>query len=137
MACLLVPATEAIVTTIATKVLEKKEKNLDEKQKKDDCIMQTHKVRLSDKLKKLNYMLWGGTALLAFEHIWHGEIQPFFPFLTAAGNPKDAAEMIHEMSTVGISMAVVVTVVWGIMTAVTSKMEKREEKEILSGERVV
>ena len=32
--------------------------------------------------------------------------------------------MIHEMSTVGVSMAVLVTVIWGIMVAVTSVMEK-------------
>jgi len=32
----------------------------------------------------LTNMLWGGSLLLAFEHVWHGEETPWFPFLTAA-----------------------------------------------------
>ena len=67
---------------------------------------------------------------MAFEHFWHGEIQPFFPFLTAASNPADTAEMLHEMSTVGVSMAVLVTLVWGIITYVSTKIEMRDENLI-------
>lgn len=119
MACFVVPATEAIVTTAVTKVIEKNEKvNLSEETKE----------LFSTKLKRLNHFLWGGSALLAFEHLWHGEIQPFFPFLTAASNPADAAEMIHEMSTVGVTMAVVVTVFWGALTFMTYKMDQAEKK---------
>jgi len=127
MACFIVPATEAIVTTVATKIIENKEKSNDEvKLEQGVCVNELHKEKLSSKLKKLNYLLWGGSGLLAFEHLWHGEIQPFFPFLTAAGNPNDAAIMVHEMSTVGVTMAALVTAVWGVMTVVTSRMEKKE-----------
>ena len=69
-------------------------------------------------------MLWGGSALLAFEHVWHGEVVPFFPFLTAAKDPEAFSEMLHEMSTVGVSMAVVVTLVWGAMVGVSTALEK-------------
>ena len=123
MACFIVPALEAVVTTIATKVLEKRELRLE-------------KGSFSVKLKRLNGLLWGGSALLAFEHLWHGEIQPFFPFLTAVGNPADMEEMFHEMKTVGVSMAILVTAVWGIMTLVLGKIEKNNtlDSKTLKGE---
>lgn len=70
-------------------------------------------------------MLWGGSALLAFEHIWHGEVVPWFPFLTAAANPEDAMAMLHEMATTGVTMAVLVTAVWAGMVAVSNVIEKR------------
>lgn len=127
MACFIVPATEAVVTTIATKIIANKEtQNLNDKLEGGVTVAELNKEKFSGKLKRLNYMLWGGSALLAFEHVWHGEVQPFFPFLTAAGNPADAMEMLHEMSTVGVSMAVLVTAVWGVMTLVTNSIEKKE-----------
>ena len=68
-------------------------------------------------------MLWGGAALLAFEHVWHGEVVPWFPFLTAMGDSGDAAEMFHEMATSGVGMAVLVTLVWIVMVLVSNAME--------------
>ncbi|MDY6354953.1 MAG: hypothetical protein SPL66_09135, partial [Lachnospiraceae bacterium] len=50
---------------------------------------------------------------------------PFFPFLTAASNSHDAVEMLHEMGTTGVAMAVTVTVVWAGMAAVSHMLEKR------------
>ena len=40
-------------------------------------------------------------------------------------NPEDIPEMLHEMATVGVTMAILVTAVWGIMVAVTSAWEKK------------
>ncbi len=130
MACFLVPATEAVVTTIATKCMESKatKPELAEVQFDHNQFETAEKIPFVKKLKWLNHMLWGGSALLAFEHVWHGEVTPWFPFLTAAANPADAAEMLHEMSTAGVSMAVLVTVVWAGMVAVTSSIEKRAMK---------
>jgi hypothetical protein len=128
MACFIVPGTEAVVTTIVTKVIEHKEKKEEaEKLEHGVSVAELNKEHLSSKLKRLNYLLWGGSGLLAFEHLWHGEIQPFFPFLTAASNPADTAEMLHEMSTIGVCMAVLVTAVWGVMTFVVGKIENRED----------
>ena len=115
MACFAVPVAEAVVTTIVQKILAKKEQS------------SKAKNPFSRKLKWLNNMLWGGSALLAFEHVWHGEVVPWFPFLTAASNPEDTAEMLHEMSTVGVTMAVLVTLVWLGMVAVSSLVEKRAQ----------
>ncbi len=131
MACFLVSAAEAVITTIATKIVEKKEKEQKELQVSFDGekVESATKIPFSRKLKWLNRMLWGGSALLMFEHIWHGEVVPFFPFLTAASNPEDAAEMLREMATVGVSMAVLVTVIWLGIVGVTALIEKRAEKE--------
>jgi len=43
----------------------------------------------------------------------------------AAGNPADTAVMLHEMSTVGVTMAVLVTAVWVGLVLVSSAMEKK------------
>ena len=135
MACFLVPAAEALVTTVAGKVMEKKDGACSADGHHAEAAGHEIKIPFTRKIKWLNNMLWGGSALLAFEHVWHGEVAPWFPFLTAAGNPEDAAEMIHEMSTVGVTMALLVTAVWLGMVAVSSAMEKRvnskmvEEKE--------
>lgn len=125
MACFIVPATEAIVTTIVQKVMEKKEK---ETGKTDVQQENGSRIPFSRKLKWLNSLLWGGSALLAFEHVWHGEVVPWFPFLTAASDPADAAEMLHEMATVGVSMAALVTVVWLGMVGISAIIEKRAPK---------
>lgn len=127
MACFIVPATEAIVTTIATKVIEKKETEQMAEMTSESAAVyaQHHTEKLSTKLNRLNGLLWGGSALLAVEHMWHGEIQPFFPFLTAASNPADMAEVLHEMSTVGVAMAVSVTAVWGALTYAIDVIDRR------------
>ena len=130
MACFLVSATEAVLVTVVKKAIESKEKAPEEIQVKfeGNTLEKGTKIRFTEKLKWLGNMLWGGSALLAFEHVWHGEVVPWFPFLTAASDPADAAEMLHEMSTVGVSMALLVTGVWGIMVWVSSVMEKNAQK---------
>ena len=111
MACFVAPMTEAIVTTIVTKACEK---NGSEKA-----------VKVSEDLHTLNKMLWGGSALLAFEHVWHGEVVPFYPFLTAASSAESAAVMLHEIATSGVAMAVLVTVAWGAITIVKKQLAKK------------
>ena len=123
MACFVVPVTEAIATTIATQVLKSTEKA--HASAPEAPARAEKKIPFSRKLSWLNKMLWGGSALLAFEHIWHGEVTPWFPFLTAAGNPADAVQMVHEMSTAGVAMAALVTAVWLGVVAVTSVIEKQ------------
>lgn len=128
MACFLVPAAEAIVITVVKQVVKKKESASPEAVRDVKSTEASAKIPFSRKLKWLTNLLWGGSALLAFEHLWHGEVTPWFPFLTAASNPADASVMLHEMSTVGVSMAVLVTVVWVGMLLVTSSMTRRELK---------
>ena len=125
MACFLVPTTEAVITTIATKVIKSKEKKENvELSIEDGSVSEMTKISFSTKLGWLNKLLWGGSALLAFEHLWHGEVVPFFPFLTAVADGETAG-MLQEMGTAGVSMAGLVTLIWVGMVAVTSAMEKK------------
>ena len=120
MACFLVTAAEAVVVTTAQKV----------ESKKDSSENKSERIPMSRKLRWLSSMLWGGAILLAFEHIWHGEVVPWFPFLTAMADPNDAAEMFHEMATVGVCMAVLVTLVWIGMCLVADSLVKKENKPV-------
>ncbi|MCD8365391.1 MAG: hypothetical protein LUC83_06195 [Clostridiales bacterium] len=132
MACFIVPAAEAVVTTIVRRAVKKKEAQTQTQTAEvlsDGTQEMTGRIPLSEKMKWLNTMLWGGSALLAFEHVWHGEVTPWFPFLTAAANPADASEMLREMATSGVAMAVLVTAVWGVMAAVTGAIAKRASEE--------
>jgi len=61
---------------------------------------------------------------LALEHVWHGEVVPWPPFLTAMENPADVAPMLHEMATIGVGMAITVTVVWAIIVMVAELKAK-------------
>lgn len=126
MACFVVPVTEAVITTLAAKAIKRKEDSV----KKDSVS-----VKLSTKLGWLNKMLWGGSLLLAFEHVWHGEVVPFFPFLTAIGK-DEVASMLSEMKSAGVMMSVVVTAVWFAMVYCSTIAEKRTiNSSNLAGER--
>ena len=146
MACFLVSAAEAAVVTVAAKAIEKKERSAEEARikacgnteapaDKSEILASRNTAKtaahipFSRKLKWLSNMLWGGSVLLLFEHLWHGEIVPWFPFLTAAQDPKDAAEMLKEMSTVGVAMAVLVTAAWLVMVGVSVLIEKKAISE--------
>ncbi len=128
MACFLVSAAEAAVVTAASKILEKKEQKALVTAKTVDA----HKVPFSRKLRWLSNLQWGGSALLAFEHLWHGEIVPWAPFLTAMSDRAAAAEMLREMATVGVAMAALTTVVWLGMLAVSALFEKRARTEAVT-----
>jgi len=98
MACFLVPAAIGVVTTVFRKEIPEK----------------YH-------IKWLNTMIWGSVLALLVEHIWHGEIEPWFPFLTAMSNPGDTAAMLYEMGTIGVGMAVAVIAVWAAMVFVYNR----------------
>jgi hypothetical protein len=127
MACFIVPGTEAIVVTAAVAVLKAKESKA--------AQLNTGKnveSKLSSAVQKLTWLaglLWGGVILLAFEHLWHGEVVPFPPFLTAMADPAETAEMLHEMMTVGVTMAVLVTLVWAAGVAVSHVIMSRKTSE--------
>ena len=131
MACFLVPTAEAIVTTVITKAA-KDEKDYTDVSVETGAEAPAKPVKMSfvRKLRWLSNMLWGGAVLLCFEHLWHGEVVPFPPFLTAASDPADTAVMLHEMSTVGVCMAALITAVWVGMVIVSSVIENRAEKEV-------
>ena len=117
---------EAFVVKVIEKVEEKKELKVAEGSKH---VEESARIPLSRKLKWITSLLIGGSFLLAFEHVWHGEVVPWFPFLTAMNNPDDAAEMFHEIATVGVGMAVLVTLGWGGMCIAADAIVKRSAQE--------
>ena len=121
MACFVVPVAEAIVANIAANVIERREEK--------KALLISEKVELkknsvSKSIRQLSHFLYGGSALLAFEHVWHGEVTPWAPFLTAAQSAQETRIMLQEMATVGVTMALAVTAVWGIVTYARKRMEK-------------
>ncbi len=133
MACFLVPGTEAIVVTAAALLLKRYEqKKTEVKIGTNNTSAETQKKSsgFAGKLFWLADLLWGGVILLAFEHLWHGEVVPFFPFLTAATEgPAAVSEMLGEMASVGVTMAVLVTVIWIGMVLISAAIEKRPTTE--------
>lgn len=98
MACFLVPAAAGIVTTALGKSIPEK----------------YH-------INWLNTMIWGSVLALLVEHIWHGEVVPWFPFLTAMNDPADTAAMLGEMATIGVAMLISVVILWAVMVFVYNK----------------
>ena len=127
MACFLVSTAEAIVVTAAAKIVKNNEMKADSQKLAKKAAVETKQEKhlpWSKKLMILAQLLWGGAFLLCFEHIWHGEV---VPFLTAMNDPGDTAEMLHEMSTIGVTMAIIVTVTWAIMMFVADRILERPD----------
>lgn len=107
MACFLAPTAAAIITTSTKK-----------------------KILSKYHIEWLNAMLWGGAIMLAVEHVTHGEIVPFPPFITAMQNPADILVMLSELATAGGAMTLAIVTVWAVMVFTASKMSRRSHQEI-------
>lgn len=119
MACFIVPAVEAIIVSVAKRRIRQEE--LAGKTCKDTGSG----LLMSRKLGWLNGLLWGGSLLLAVEHVWHGEVVLWPPFLTAMKTPEEIPVMLGEMATVGVGMAVFVTLVWGAACLIAEHKVRR------------
>ncbi len=124
MACFLVSAAEAVVVKAVEKKVEKKEEQQAEASSEREV-----RIPWSRKLKWLSHMLWGGVILLAFEHVWHGEVAAWPPFLTAMSDAGATAEMLHEMATVGVCMALLITAVWFGVCKVADVLARRTAEQ--------
>lgn len=83
------------------------------------------KPTIKNDLEILEIMLITGGVILAIEHVWHGEIVPYPPFLTAMQNPSDIPVLLREISVVGGSMTIATAVTW---FSIISLKEKLKEK---------
>jgi len=101
MACFIAPMTVAVITASTKK-----------------------KVDPKYHLEWLNTMLWGGVIMLIVEHVAHGEVVPFPPFLTAMNNPADIPVMLGEIATIGTAMSLAIIATWAVMVVVANKAEK-------------
>ena len=110
MACFTAPLAQALVVTAA----------------RSACKDKAAKSRnpFVRRIGWLQKMLFGGSFLLAVEHVWHGEITWRYPFLTTVKD-GNTAEMLHEIATLGVAMAALITVVWAVMVVVSSALERR------------
>ena len=130
MACFLVPAAEAVVVTAVAYGMKAKEKKVptlnDSAIKEAANAVEDVKIEVSTKLMWLANLLWGGCLLLCYEHIWHGEVVPWFPFLTAMASPDETSVMLSEMRSVGGTMAIEITVVWVLIVLAANAIVKRK-----------
>lgn len=109
MACFIAPMSLAIVTTIFRK-----------------------KIPENLKIGWLNIMIWGGSIMLAVEHMAHGEIVLYPPFLTAMQNPADIPVMLQEMAIIGGAMTITIVFIWIVMVTIYQRKLQNIKKTIKS-----
>ena len=137
MACFAVSAVVGIGTAIARHVVKHHEKKLELEGREQLPEKFGSDVKWSKKLGYLELTLFSGSFVLALEHILHGEVTPFPPFLTAAGEgPEAVQEMLTEMGTVGVAMLAILLTAWAIGVFIVDyfKFKKRKEapKEVVA-----
>lgn len=129
MACFLVSATVGIGTAVARHIVKHHENKLELEGRVQVPEKFGSDVRWSKKLGYLELTLFSGSFVLALEHILHGEVVPFPPFLTAASDPADTAEMLTEMGTVGVAMLAILVVAWAVGVAIVDYFKFKKRKE--------
>ena len=128
MACFLVSGGEAIVVTAVRAAVKKSEiaKGVVDAEGNQLTDPSKDGICWTRKLGWLMNMLWGGVILLAM-------VVPFPPFLTAMNDPTEVPVMLGEMGTVGVGMAVLVTVTWFVVTLVADAAVKRQSATAVEG----
>lgn len=126
MACFTVPLAEAVVLTAVKKIAFKR--NADSVINEAEMTKNQKIAVLKEKFRILEKMLYGGSFLLAVEHLYHGEISLVPPFLTAMKNPAEIPEMLREMTTVGVGMALLTTVVWAAGIGISALVKNLKKK---------
>lgn len=102
MACLVAPATAAVV-------LSSVKKRVPAKYHFDWLIL----------------MYIGGTVMLLVDHVLSGEIVFYFPFFTAGQD-----EIIREILAVGIPMTFALLLFWLILVLVVNTLHKRSTQTV-------
>ena len=128
MACFTVTAAAAIGVGVARHIVKHNEKKADPTRvdpiKLDDWST-------SKKLGILELALFGGSFILAGEHLIHGEVSFKFPWLTAVSEgPEAVKEMLTEMGTVGVSMLLAIVGAWAVGLVIRRFVLKRKSKLI-------
>ncbi|WP_321971857.1 hypothetical protein [Paratractidigestivibacter sp.] len=133
MACFIVGGAEAVAVTGIRSAVKKHEieAGIVDEQGNQLTSVAENGYSMTTKLGWLQTMLAGGAALLCVEHIWHGEVTFAFPFLTAMSNATDTAVMLHEMATVGVGMAALVTCAWFASCVIADAVAKTSARAAL------
>ena len=112
MCCFLVPLAQAVAVSAYRK---------------------THAAAVADpasgmllrRLPDLEKMLWGGTLMLIVDHVINGELTWRFPFFTALGQKGGGEVMLREILTVGVPMALALTLAWTIWAVLKERLAAR------------
>lgn len=126
MACFTVPLAEAVIVTAVRKTALKK-----------SAVNAVHSAKMdsiNESVGRLEKMLYGGSFLLAIEHLWHGEISFLPPFLTALNSPAEISVMLQELASVGVGMALLVTGVWALAEGVAASVKRLLRKRKTAAE---
>ena len=135
MACFVVSATAALGVAAAKYIVRHNEKKNELVVKEPKEYKFGSEIKWSKKLAYLELMLWSGSFVLAGEHVLHGEVSPYPPFLTAAGEgPEAIQEMLTEMGTVGVIMLAALVAVWGIGVLIADFVKYRKHKKVAASE---
>ena len=126
MACFTVPLAEAVIVTAVRKTVLKK-----------SAVNAVHSAKMdsiNESVGRLEKMLYGGSCLLAIEHLWHGEISFLPPFLTALNSPAEISVMLQELASVGVGMALLVTGVWALAEGAAASVKRLLRKRKTAAE---
>ncbi|MFA7253028.1 MAG: hypothetical protein WC107_00565 [Patescibacteria group bacterium] len=102
MACLIAPATAALVVTTIKK-----------------------KIPAKYHPEWLLLMMWGGVLMLIVDHIANGEIVPYFPFFTS-----DKNIIWTEIIKNGVPMTIVIFAFWATAVWISIAYSKRKLSSI-------
>lgn len=129
MACFTVTTVAAIGVGVARHVVKHNE-NKKHPTRVDPIKLDN--IPVSKKLGVLELALWGGSFILAGEHLIHGEVSFKFPWLTAVSEgPEAVSEMLTEMGTVGVGMLGIIVGAWAIGLLVRRFLLKRKAKRLV------
>ena len=130
MACFTVTAAAGIGVAVARHIVKHHEKKLASLGQEPKIERFGSDVKWSKKLGALELTLFSGSFVLALEHIMHGEVVPYPPFLTAMRSAESTAEMFEEIGTVGIGMLGALLVAWAIGVLVVDYLKYKKRKEL-------
>ena len=126
MACFVVTTVAAAGVAVARHIVKHNEKKIE---KNEVVSVNTDTLKTSKKLGILEIALFGGSFILAGEHVLHGEVTFTFPFLTSITEGSDAIKtMLAEMGTVGVGMTALIFVAWGIGLVIRKYLLNRKKK---------
>ncbi len=126
MACFTVPLAETVIVTAVRKTVLK-----------NSAVNAVHSAKMdsiNESVGRLEKMLYGGSFLLAIEHLWHGEISFLPPFLTALNSPAEISVMLQELASVGVGMALLVTGVWALAEGAAASVKRLLRKRKTAAE---
>ena len=126
MACFAVTTVAAVGVAVARHIVKHNEKKVE---KNEVVSVNADTLKTSKKLGILEIALFGGSFILAGEHVLHGEVTFTFPFLTSITEGSDAIKtMLAEMGTVGVGMTALIFVAWGIGLVIRKYLLNRKKK---------